>query len=232
LALKVLDKKLDLADRIQMGISHVLRLVLVVAVVESVLTSNWAAMYASLLTLVLSFAPVFLAGRYKVKLPVDFELAIVVFIYGAIFLGGVEGYYVKFWWWDLLLHAGSGFALGFIGFLILYLLHAQGKFRASPFLIAVFAWSFALALGAAWEIFEYAADHIFGTRMQRSGLPDTMADLIVDCIGALFAAGVGYMYMKYRVWDPFDRAIRRFLQNNPRIKRRVEAADNGIETTL
>ncbi|HSH31060.1 MAG TPA: hypothetical protein VK963_00105 [Candidatus Saccharimonadales bacterium] len=216
--MKLFDKSLDLADRIQMGISMVIRAVLVVAIIQGAATGNWAVVFVSLLALVLTIVPLLWAGRYNVKLPIDFELAIVLFIYAAIFLGTVRGYYQRFWWWDAFLHTGSGFALGFIGFLILYLLYAQKKLQASPFLMAFFAWAFALALGAAWEIFEYSIDGLFGTNMQRSGLPDTMADLIVDALGALFASGIGYIYLKQNIWDPFDGAIRKFLATNPRFK--------------
>ncbi|MBW3538371.1 hypothetical protein KY386_02675 [Candidatus Parcubacteria bacterium] len=219
--MKLFDKRLDLADRIQMGISMVLRTVLVIAVGQGAVTGNWAVVFVSLLAFALTIAPLALAGRYNIKLPIDFELAIVLFIYAAIFLGSVRGYYQRFWWWDAFLHTGSGFALGFIGFLILYLLYAQKKLQASPFVIAFFSWCFALALGAAWEIFEYAVDVVFGTNMQRSGLPDTMGDLIVDALGALFASAIGYIYIKHHIWDPFDGAIRRFLATNPRFKQKA-----------
>jgi hypothetical protein len=210
-----------LAERIQLGVSYLIRLVLGIAIIEGVLTGNWGAVFVSSLALVLTVVPLMLVNRYKIVVPVSFELLVVLFIYASVFLGGVRDYYLRFWWWDVALHTGSGFALGFIGFLILYVLYLQEKFKASPFLIAVMSWAFALALGALWEIFEYAMDLLLGVNMQKSGLPDTMGDLIVDCVGALFAAGVGYVYMRYEVWDPFDKAIWGFLKTNPRLKKTV-----------
>ena len=67
----------------------------------------------------------------------------------------------------------------------------------SPVFIAVFAFCFALALGAVWEIYEFTMDSVFGTNMQKymldngtaligqAALQDTMKDIIVDAIGAL-----------------------------------------------
>jgi hypothetical protein len=104
--------------------------------------------------------------------------------------------------------------------LILYLITARGKLKASPFLIAIFSFAFGLAIGALWEIFEYAMDTWFGLNMQKSGLRDTMADLIVDAIGAGVASVTGYIYLRFNIHDPFDRLIEWFLQENPRFKPR------------
>lgn len=58
------------------------------------------------------------------------------------------------------------------------------------------AFCFALAMGALWEIFEFAMDQIFGLNMQKSGLVDTMTDLIVDTVGALIGAISGFFWLK------------------------------------
>jgi hypothetical protein len=134
----------------------------------------------------------------QVRLPLEFEVLLNVFIFASIFLGEVGGFYTRFWWWDAVLHTSSGLALGFIGFLILYSLYRADRLDARPALIAVFSFCFALALGVLWEVFEFAADSIVGSDMQKSGLVDTMWDLIVDAVGALIAAISGYAYMAYR----------------------------------
>ena len=56
-----------------------------------------------------------LGRRLKVNIPPEFEAWSVVFIYASLFLGEVKGYYARFWWWDLLLHTGSGLLLGTLG---------------------------------------------------------------------------------------------------------------------
>ena len=50
-------------------------------------------------------------------------------------------------------------------------------------------------MGALWEILEFAIDQTFGTTMQKSGLVDTMWDLIVDGLGALTISILGYGYL-------------------------------------
>ena len=79
----------------------------------------------------------------------------------------------------------------------------------SPLFVAVFAFCFALSLGALWEIYEFAADCFLGTNMQKfapdsgaalvgqAALRDTMKDLIVDAVGAVVTSTVGYISLKY-----------------------------------
>lgn len=129
-------------------------------------------------------------------MPESFELLIIFFIYSAIYLGEVRDFYFRFWWWDTFLHFISAMALGIIGFAILLMLRKKEKISAKPFWISLFVFSFALSMGALWEIFEFAVDQIFGTNMQKSGLVDTMKDLIVDSIGALVVATTSYFYLK------------------------------------
>jgi len=68
-----------------------------------------------------------------------------------------------------------------------------------------------------WEIFEFVADSAFGLNMQKSGLVDTMWDLIVDCLGAASIAGLGYGYMRTGTESFLERWIRTFVRNNPRL---------------
>ena len=65
-------------------------------------------------------------------------------------------------------------------------------------MLALFSFSFAIAIGVVWEIFEFFMDISFGLNMQKSGLIDTMGDLIVDSLGALLASGIGYFYLRIK----------------------------------
>jgi hypothetical protein len=79
-----------------------------------------------------------------------------------------------------------------------------------------------MALGAVWEIFEYGMDQIFGLNMQKSGLQDTMWDLIVDALGALLTSVIGYIYLKGGKTRIFYRLVDRFICENPQIFRTVD----------
>lgn len=208
------------SERITPIITLLLRVALVIAALLALWTSNWTTLFAAVGALGLTYVPRVLAGSFRVNLPLQFEAVIAVFLYASIFLGEVGDYYNKFWWWDTVLHAGSAFAFGFAGFLILFLLQSRKKLQASPFLTSLFAFSFGLAIGALWEIFEFAMDSLFGLNMQKSGLRDTMSDLIVDTLGAGIASFIGYIYLRFDIRDPFDSFIAWFLRANPRFKHR------------
>ena len=134
----------------------------------------------------------------------------------------MQGYYTQFWWWDILLHTTSGFLLGIVGFLLVYILNeekrVQVKLKAS--FVALFSFTFALALGALWEIFEFSMDYFFGLNMQKSGLYDTMGDLMVDTIGAVVIAVVGYFYIRRKKVLLLERMITRFVERNPSLFKR------------
>jgi len=74
----------------------------------------------------------------------------------------------------------------------------EGIDTLKPGFVALFSFSFALAMGAVWEIFEFSMDASIGFNMQRTdtGVFDTMSDLIVDTLGALFVCIAGYFYLK------------------------------------
>ena len=146
-----------------------------------------------------------------------------MFIFITLFLGSIHNFYEAFWWWDLVLHGSFGIIGGLFGFLILYTLYVQKNFNASPATMLLFAFSFAVALGAIWEIFEYGMDVFFNTQMQeaaKTGVNDTMQDIIVETCTAFFATFLGYLYIvlrKRRAEDQlpfFSRIIKRTTRRN------------------
>ena len=98
----------------------------------------------------------------------------------------------------------------------MYVLYHKNKINAKPIWIAIFAFCFGVAIGAVWEIFEFGMDQIFGMNMQKSGLIDTMWDLIVDSIGAMLTSFIGYFYIKGKKTPLFTRFLQKFTKENPK----------------
>jgi len=94
-------------------------------------------------------------------------------------------------------------------------MYSRHEVDAKPLAIAIFSFSFAIAIGAIWEIFEFSMDQFFAMNMQKSGLVDTMGDLIVDTIGAILAAGIGFIYFKTKKTIIFDGMIKKAKKENP-----------------
>lgn len=207
------------AEKVQLWLSIFLRLSIVVAGVSAGLQRNWLVLFLCVLALVLTFFPTMIERNLKIYLPAELEIAIIVFIYATIFLGNVHSYYTKLWWWDVVLHTASGVILGAIGFILLYVLNNEPKIplKMTPAFVALFSFTFAVATGTVWEIFEFSMDSWFGLNMQKSGLVDTMFDLIVDSIGGLFAALLGYLYLKSGSKGIVQPLVHKFVEQNPKI---------------
>ncbi len=227
--MKILKGK-DWAEKIQNAIYLFVRLSLVIAIISEVFKGRWSLFFITTLIFLSTFLPLLFEKRYEIIIPLELELTVVVFIYASLYLGEVQSYYQTFWWWDLLLHAGSGLGLGFIGFIILYTIYYREKIVAKPFWIAVFTLCFAIAIGTVWEIFEFGMDQVIGTNMQRTGILDTMGDLIVDSIGGLIMGVVGYFYFKLERLPIVSRVINKFVEQNPELfKNMEEKIEKGIE---
>jgi hypothetical protein len=207
----------ELMDYAHLIILSLIRISLIMAIFGSIVAQRWTVLFSSLLVFALTFFPKAFEKRYKIDIPVEFEILTVLFIYASLFLGEVHGYYTYYWWWDLVLHTGSALTFGFIGFITLYILFKGNKVRAAPITIALFAFFFSLGIGALWEIFEFAMDQLFGLNMQKSGLIDTMWDLIADGIGALITSVAGFLYLKKNESFIFKKIVDRFIRDNPRI---------------
>ena len=215
-----MKKKLISSSKIYLIITNLIRLFIIIALVGAVLEKDWTILFISILVLALTFLPSLIEKNYKIHLPIEFELVIIIFMYASLFLGEIKSYYTRFWWWDLILHAGSGIAFGFIGFLTLYVLYKSGKIKAKPSTIAIFSFSFGLAIGTMWEIFEFVIDILLKTNLQKSGLVDTMGDLIVDGVGAFIASLVGYFYIKKERLGFFNKLMKEFKKENPKLFRK------------
>lgn len=204
----------------QSYVVYVIWAVLVLELLLSLLNAHYSLAFIAGITLLLSLAPVLFADRFKIQLPVHFFAGIVLFIFGTVYLGEAFDFYEKYWWWDVLLHGGSAVGFGLIGFIFVFILFEGDKYAAPHWALALIAFCIAITIGAVWEVFEFAMDQVFGMNMQKSGLIDTMWDLIVDIIGAGIGAASGFGYLKGRDRRGLPGIIGEFVAKNRRLFRR------------
>lgn len=176
--------------------------------------ARWSLAFVSLSTLLLSLAPPVIASRWQLSLPRGYLLVTTLFIVCSIFLGEAFDFYERLWWWDIALHGLSAIGFGLMGFLFVFMLFEGDKFAAPPLALAFISFCVGMTVGATWEIFEFGMDQLFGLNMQKSGLTDTMGDLIVDAIGSLFASALGYFYLRDWHTGLFGRAVTAFVLRN------------------
>ena len=212
-------------------LTFVLQAILIVEVIVAVWNQQWLAAVITIGIVLVTLGPFFLGKFFRVFIPPEFVLLTIAFVFASLFLGEIRGYYTRYWWWDIALHTCSGFLLGIIGFLLVHVLNETEDIdiNMKPGFVALFAFVFSVGIGAIWEIFEFSMDSFFNMNMQKemlgdpSGLTDTMWDLIVDTLGALAIAVIGYGYIKTAGNESFlERWIHAFIKSNPRLFNRYQ----------
>ncbi|WP_430534594.1 hypothetical protein [Listeria rocourtiae] len=167
-------------------------------------------LFECVLGVIILLLPTILSHRFKFEIPGLVYILFLVFLYASIYLGTVQKFYSTVPHWDKILHTFSGAMLGAIGFSFVNLLNNDKHvvMKMKPGFISVFAFCFAVTLGAFWEIYEYTFDGLMNLNMQRyamsngtplvgrEALADTMGDIIVDVIGSLVFVLIGYWSLK------------------------------------
>lgn len=215
----------DLPTRVHRAIVIILMLIMAVELVLVFYEGQWINAFLVMAIMAVTLLPDVLGRRNRVYIPPEFQLLAVIFVFAALFLGEIQSYYVRFWWWDIALHTSSGLLMGILGFLLIYVLNENEHIdiHMRPRFMALFAFLFAVTVGTLWEIFEFTMDQVIGTNMQKamlgdpSGLTDTMWDMIVNALGALTISALGGWYMKQREHSFIEAWIRKFIERNPRL---------------
>lgn len=204
-----------------------LQVILLLEMAAAVYSGLWMHVFLILAILSVIFIPVYLGRHLQLHIPSEFHLLAVIFVFASLFLGEIREYYDRLWWWDIALHASSGLLLGILGFVLVYILNENERvnLHMRPRFVAFFAFVFATAVGAIWEIFEFGMDQFFGLNMQKemlgdpSGLTDTMWDLILDAIGAFLISAIGWWYMVRDESSFIERWIQKLIERNPQLFR-------------
>ena len=198
---------------------YLIWMVLIGEALRGLVTGAYSVTFIAMGTIILTLAPLLSQRLLNVSLPSSFIVAIAAFLLGTLVLGEARAFYKLYWWWDLVLHAGSAMGFGLIGVILMLILVRGDKISAAPITVSVFAFSFAVMIGVLWEIFEFWMDQSFGLNMQKSGLVDTMWDLIINCLGAGVGALAGWLYMIGHTRAPLAGWIREFVMRNRRFFR-------------
>lgn len=154
--------------------------------------------------------PSLLKQHTRILLPQRITFIYAVFLYLALLLGSLGGFYDTVAEWDTIQHALSSALFGVLGFSVIANLQEGGvqRLNLTPVLSSLFSFCLATTIGVLWEFYEFFADSIMGQNTQRTmtieGVPligqaallDTMGDLIVNCTAAAIVAILGYFALK------------------------------------
>ena len=162
-----------------------LRLLVIAVMILQIFNRNYENVFLCLLTLVLMVMPSILQATLKIELPSALEIIILCFIFAAEILGEIRSFYVRFLYWDTILHTLNGFLCAAVGFSLVDIMNRETrlKFELSPLFMAITAFCFSMTIGVLWEFFEYAMDVFFLLDMQKDTVLSQISTVMLDPTG-------------------------------------------------
>ncbi len=157
----------------------VIRLIVVALIIWSAIRGYYENVFTGVLTLVLLLLPAFIEKSFKVNLPSVLEIIALLFVFAAEVLGEIHGYYLRYSFWDTMLHTVNGFLFAAVGFALVDILNRNESIKLSltPAYMALVAFCFSMTVGVLWEFFEYGADCLLKTDMQKDYIIDTISSV-------------------------------------------------------
>lgn len=170
----------------------VLRVLVILMMILQIFNRNYENVFLCALTLILLVMPSFIQVRLKIELPTALEIIILFFIFAAEILGEIQSYYIRFPFWDTVLHTMNGFLAAAIGFALVDILNRSKKisFQLSPAYMAVVAFCFSMTIGVIWEFFEFGMDIIFGLDMQKDTIVNSIHSVMLDPTNSNIPIGI------------------------------------------
>lgn len=159
-----------------------LRALVVLMMILQVFNRNFENVFLCALTLLLLFVPSFVQINLRIELPTALEIIILIFIFAAEILGEIQSYYIKFPFWDTVLHTLNGFLMAAIGFALVDILNRRStkNFQLSPLYLAIVAFCFSMTIGVIWEFFEFGMDIFFHLDMQKDTVVHELYSVMLD----------------------------------------------------
>ncbi len=169
-----------------------LRMLVILMMILQIFNKNYENVFLCILTLILLMMPSFVQVRLKIELPTALEITILIFIFAAEILGEIQAYYIRFPFWDTLLHTLNGFLAAAIGFALVDILNRSERFsiQLSPVFVAIVAFCFSMTIGVLWEFFECGMDQFFGLDMQKDTIVHSIHSVMLDPTNSNVPVGI------------------------------------------
>ena len=155
--------------RRRLTIRGVLSFFIVLTFVRAAFMHRYENMFVCVLSLVLFCVPMLIERSLDIDIPPVMEGIIYCFIFAAEILGEINSFYTIIPGWDTMLHTINGFLVAAVGFSLVDLFNRSERFsfKLSPLFLAIVAFCFSMTVGVLWEFFEFGADQVMGTDMQK-----------------------------------------------------------------
>ncbi|HBJ11839.1 MAG TPA: hypothetical protein DDY53_00665 [Clostridiales bacterium] len=176
----------------------ILRALVIISMIRQIILGEISNAALCLLSLILFTVPFWIQEKFKITLPSVLEIIILCFIFSAEILGEINNFYIVIPYWDTILHTLNGFLAAGIGFSLVDLLNENiSSIKLSPIFIVIVSFCFSMTIGVLWEFFEYGADNILKTDMQKDSIVQNISTVTLDKTKSNKAIGINNI--KYTV---------------------------------
>jgi hypothetical protein len=200
-------------------LSLALKLILIISIINSVYYQLWHLMSTSVFLLLLLLIPQIVKKGYKIKIPVEFEISLFLFVIISLIFGKIGGVITPLFF---------GIATSFIGFMIMLMLYSNNQIKKNYFMIIFFSFNFAVAFGFGIEFLKYYLKLLLGQEIDVGHYYFSMRNMTYVIIGAAFASVIGFLYMKEKK-GIIGKIVRRFQKINPEIFSKNDSPEEIIE---
>ena len=82
-----------------------LLLVMLVEWIFLLIEQRWLSAFLVTLIIATLLSPFIFRKKMDVEIPAEFHIAAVIFVFASLYLGEIQDFYYRFWWWDIALHS-------------------------------------------------------------------------------------------------------------------------------
>ena len=178
---RLMKKKYKETNKKSIVIYLILRLLVILSMIFQIILGNISNVLMCILALVLFTLPTIISEKFKIGIPSLLEGIIYLFIYSTAILGEINNFYGRIPFWDTILHTLNGFLCAGIGFSLVDLLNQNSKrIKLSPLYIEIVAFCFSMTIGILWEFFEFSADYLTKTDMQKDRIVREISSVMLN----------------------------------------------------
>jgi len=217
----------------EMFIRYIFIALSIVAIVDNFIHQDMVTLASAGLTLLFLLLPPIVEKLIKITIPVSFRLIYLGFIISSMYLGEINSFFYRIPFWDIILHTASAMMLAYLTLLFMYIINRDEDIdqKLSPFFAAMFVFCVPVAMGAIWELFEFAVDKVFGVNMIKAidpnditrfydyerGFFNSLHDMVMDISGAFVIALSAFIHLnsKGKYIPAFRILIKQFIKENP-----------------
>ena len=174
-------RKIEKNEKASLIIHIVVAFLIILCLVRQTIHKNYFDVLLCAFSLILISIPSRLERRTKLELPQTLEIIVICFVFAAEILGEIENFYFHIPIWDSLLHITTGCLAAAVGFSLIDLINTHVKrISMTPIFVVVVAFCFSMTIGVLWEFFEYGADEIVRTDMQKDVIVSEISTVKLD----------------------------------------------------